>query len=119
MVGKNADWHPTKGLNHVIAVPPAMRPRVIGGQFAAFGIRVTGGIQSVASPSLTVVGFTPDFRLPIGASTKGMAVSSSSRDHAHLTMIHGNTRGPEEKRKRVAELFADAKVSRSDSHERG
>jgi hypothetical protein len=54
--------------------------------------------------------FTPDFRLPIGASTKGMAVSSSSRDHADLTMIHGNTRPPEEKRKRIAELFADPKV---------
>ena len=54
--------------------------------------------------------FTPDFRLPIGASTKGMAVSGSTRDHADLTMIHGNTRPPEEKRERIAELFADSKV---------
>jgi hypothetical protein len=54
--------------------------------------------------------FTPNFRLPIGASTKGMAVSSSTGDHADLTMIHGNTRTPEEKRKRVAELFADSKA---------
>jgi hypothetical protein len=54
--------------------------------------------------------FTPDFRLPIGASTKGMVVPNAIRDHADLTMIHGNTRRPEEKRTRVAELFADPKV---------
>jgi hypothetical protein len=54
--------------------------------------------------------FKPDVRLPIGASTSGMAVFNSTRDHADLTMIHGNTRPPEEKRKRVAELFADSKV---------
>ena len=54
--------------------------------------------------------FTPDFRLPIGASTKGTAVSSAIGDHADLAMVHGNTRPPEEKRKRVAELFADSKV---------
>lgn len=54
--------------------------------------------------------FSPDFRLPIGASTSGMAVPNPIRDHADLTMLHGNTRAPEEKRKRVAELFADPKV---------
>jgi hypothetical protein len=54
--------------------------------------------------------FSPDFRLPIGASTSGMAVPNPIRDHADLTMIHGNTRAPEEKRKRVAELFADSNV---------
>lgn len=54
--------------------------------------------------------FRPDFRLPIGASTSGMAAFNSTRDHADLTTIHGNGRPPEEKRKRVAELFADSKV---------
>src|SRR4029077_16308236 len=38
------------------------------------------------------------------------AVSSAIGDHADLAMVHGNTRPPEEKRKHVAELFADSKV---------
>jgi hypothetical protein len=54
--------------------------------------------------------FRPGFRLPIGASTTGMDVFNSTRDHADLAMIHGNGRTPEEKRKHVAELFADSKV---------
>ncbi len=48
------------------------------------------------------------FVLPISASTAGgMRVYDGVRDHADLVMIHGNSRTPEEKRKRVAELAAD------------
>ncbi|MPZ20525.1 MAG: hypothetical protein GEV06_21815 [Luteitalea sp.] len=55
--------------------------------------------------------FTPGFRLPIGASTSGsMKVFDQVRDHADLTIIHGNGRSPQEKRRRVAELAADPKM---------
>ena len=48
------------------------------------------------------------FALPISASTGGqMRVYEGVRDHADLVAIHGNSRTPEEKRKRVAELTAD------------
>ncbi len=49
------------------------------------------------------------FRLPVTASTGGsMRVFEGVRDHADLVIIHGNGRTPEEKRKRTAELVADA-----------
>ena len=49
------------------------------------------------------------FRLPISASTGGsMRVFEGVREHADLVIIHGNGRTPEEKRKRTAELVADA-----------
>jgi hypothetical protein len=49
------------------------------------------------------------FRLPIGASTGGgMRVYDGVREHADLTIIHGNNQPPEKKRARVAELIADA-----------
>jgi len=52
-----------------------------------------------------------DWRLPISASTGGsMRVYDHVRDHADLTIIHGNHRKPEEKRARVAELFRDPRV---------
>jgi hypothetical protein len=45
---------------------------------------------------------------PVGASTGGsMRVFDNVRDHADLTIIHGNNRTADEKRTRVAELFAD------------
>jgi hypothetical protein len=48
---------------------------------------------------------------PIGASTGGsMRVFDNVRDHADLTIIHGNNRTSEQKRARVAELFADTKM---------
>jgi len=46
---------------------------------------------------------------PVGSSTGGsMAVFENVRANADLTMIHGNNRTVEMKRKRTAELFADA-----------
>jgi len=49
-------------------------------------------------------GFVP----PIGSSTGGsMKVYDNVREHADLTIIHGNNRTPAEKQQRVAELFAD------------
>jgi len=49
--------------------------------------------------------------LPIGASTGGsMAVFDNVRDHADLTMFHGNNRTVEQKRARTGELFADPKM---------
>ncbi|HXK60245.1 MAG TPA: hypothetical protein PLP42_10170 [Acidobacteriota bacterium] len=51
------------------------------------------------------------FRLPIGASTAGlMKVYPSTRDHADLVIIHGNNRSPEQKRKRVKELYDDPQM---------
>ena len=51
------------------------------------------------------------FVLPIGSSTGGrMTVYDGTRDHADLTIIHGNNRTPAEKQQRVAELFADPKM---------
>ena len=48
------------------------------------------------------------FRLPIGASTGGgMRVFDGVRQHADLTIVHGNNQPPEKKRARVAELVAD------------
>jgi len=49
----------------------------------------------------------PDVRLPISASTMGMAIYPAIRDHADLTIVHGNTRTPEEKRAGVTKLVAD------------
>jgi hypothetical protein len=54
--------------------------------------------------------FRPGFRLPIGASILGIGVPDSTRDHADLAIVHGNRRTPEEKRKGVADLFADPKI---------
>jgi hypothetical protein len=51
--------------------------------------------------------FRPDFRLPITASTMGMTSYPVIREHADLTIVHGNTRSPEEKRRGVAELMSD------------
>lgn len=51
------------------------------------------------------------WRPPIGSSTGGsMAIFDNVRDHADLTMFHGNNRTPEEKRQRTAELFRDPKM---------
>jgi hypothetical protein len=51
--------------------------------------------------------FRPDFRLPISASTMGMTIYPMIREFADLTVVHGNTRLPEEKRRGVAKLMAD------------
>ena len=51
--------------------------------------------------------FRPDLRLPISASTMGMNIYPMIREHADLTIVHGNTRSPAEKRRGVAELMAD------------
>lgn len=52
-----------------------------------------------------------DWRLPISASTGGaMRVYDRVRDHADLTIIHGNRRTPEEKRARVEELYRDPRM---------
>ncbi len=52
-----------------------------------------------------------DWRLPISASTGGsMRVYDHVRDVADLTMIHGNSRTPEEKRRRVEELYRDPRM---------
>jgi hypothetical protein len=50
------------------------------------------------------------FRLPITASATGMRVFEELNKHADLTAVHGNNRSPEEKRKRIAELYADPSV---------
>jgi len=51
------------------------------------------------------------FRLPVSASTGGsMAIYGGVRDHADLVIFHGNNRTVEQKRKRTAELVADAKM---------
>lgn len=51
------------------------------------------------------------FRLPISASTgDSMTVFAGVRDHSDLTMIHGNGRSAEDKRRRVAELRADPAI---------
>ena len=56
---------------------------------------------------------------PIGASTGGsMRVFDNVRDHADLTIIHGNNRTAEQKGARVPELFSDARDARTDLHER-
>ncbi|MGH9672719.1 MAG: hypothetical protein ACRD44_06010 [Bryobacteraceae bacterium] len=48
---------------------------------------------------------------PVGSSTGGrMAVFDNVRDHADLTMFHGNNRTSAEKRARAAALFADSKM---------
>ena len=48
---------------------------------------------------------------PIGSSTGGsMAVFDNVRDHADLTMFHGNNRTAEQKKARTAALFADPKM---------
>jgi hypothetical protein len=48
------------------------------------------------------------YRLPIAASTGGsMRVYERVRDHADITIIHGNNRLPEEKAARVSQLRAD------------
>ncbi len=52
-----------------------------------------------------------NWRLPISASTGGsMRVYDHVRDHADLTIIHGNHRTPQEKRARVEELYRDPRV---------
>jgi hypothetical protein len=49
--------------------------------------------------------------VPVGSSTGGsMRVFDNVRDHADLTIIHGNNRTVEQRRARVAELFADPKM---------
>lgn len=51
------------------------------------------------------------FTLPVSASTGGsMRVFDGVRDYADFVIIHGNNRKPDEKRKRVAELVADARM---------
>jgi hypothetical protein len=50
------------------------------------------------------------FRLPITASTTGMRSFEDLNKHADVTAVHGNNRSPEEKRKRIAELFADTSI---------
>lgn len=48
------------------------------------------------------------WRLPISASSyEIIRVDEQVRQHADLTMIHGNDRTPEEKRRQVAQLYAD------------
>jgi hypothetical protein len=54
--------------------------------------------------------FRPGFRSPIGASILGIGVPDSTRRHADLAIVHGNGLKPEEKRKRVADLFADPRI---------
>jgi hypothetical protein len=54
--------------------------------------------------------FKPAFRVPITASTAGMRVFPGVRENADLIAIHGNNRTPEEKRKAMAELLADASL---------
>jgi hypothetical protein len=51
--------------------------------------------------------FRSDFRLPISASTMGMTIYPAIREHADLTIVHGNTRSPEEKRRGIAKLMDD------------
>lgn len=51
------------------------------------------------------------FNLPVSASTgPSTAVIPQIRDHADLTMIHGNNKPVEFKGRRTAELFADPKM---------
>jgi hypothetical protein len=51
------------------------------------------------------------FKLPISASTGGsMQVFDGVGDYADLVIIHGNNRTPQQKRERVAELVADARM---------
>jgi hypothetical protein len=54
--------------------------------------------------------FKPGFRLPIGASILGIGMPDSARDHADLTIVHGNGLSPDKKRKDVAALFGDPKI---------
>lgn len=51
--------------------------------------------------------FRPGFALPVSASTMGMTIQPAIREHADLTIVHGNTRTPEEKRRGIEELMAD------------
>jgi len=51
--------------------------------------------------------FPAGFRLPISASTTGMTLYPSLRESADLTIVHGNTRSPEEKLRGISELMAD------------
>ena len=48
------------------------------------------------------------FRLPISASSVGFTAFEAIREHADLTIIHGNGRSPEQKRRGVPPLVADA-----------
>jgi hypothetical protein len=50
------------------------------------------------------------FRLPISASLVGFNAFETIRQHADLTIIHGNGRSPEEKRRGVPPLLADVAV---------
>ena len=49
----------------------------------------------------------PDLRLPVSASTMGTTIYPAIRDHADLTIVHGNNRSPEEKRRGITKLMAD------------
>ena len=47
------------------------------------------------------------FRLPISASASRLQLFDGVRGHADLTIIHGNNKTLEDKRKKMAELFVD------------
>jgi hypothetical protein len=50
------------------------------------------------------------FRLPVSSSAAGMQVFEGVRQYGDLSIVHGNNRKPEEKRKRIAELVVDPGV---------